>query len=207
MSDSTSESGNTSPSLLDRARGRDAHAWSRIVHLYSPLVFHWCRQSGFDSHDAADLMQDVFHAVSRNLDEFDREKTGAFRAWLWTITRNKIRDLARRPVAVAEGGSSALERWREIPDGEPVPDESSPSGERRVSLLVRSLDLIRNDFQPLTWQAFEGVILQQRPAAEVAKALGISLGSVYQARARILRRLREELGEWDDLVDFTLSRS
>lgn len=175
--------------------------------MYSPLVFHWCRQSGFDSHDAADLMQDVFHAVSRNLDEFDREKTGAFRAWLWTITRNKIRDLARRPVAVAEGGSSALERWREIPDGEPVPDESSPSGERRVSLLVRSLDLIRNDFQPLTWQAFEGVILQQRPAAEVAKALGISLGSVYQARARILRRLREELGEWDDLVDFTLSRS
>ncbi|MFO0937184.1 MAG: sigma-70 family RNA polymerase sigma factor [Gemmataceae bacterium] len=194
----------TSPSLLDRARNHDSVAWSRIVNLYSPLVFHWCRQSGFDSHDAADLMQEVFHAVSRSLVQFDRVKAGAFRAWLWTITRNKIRDLARKSIPVAEGGSHALTRMREIPDAEPLPDDNSLSGERKASLLIRALELVRNDFQPVTWKAFEAVIIQQRPAAEVAKSLNISLGAVYQARARVLRRLRDELGEFDDLVDFSL---
>ena len=43
------------------------------------------------------------------LDRFDRKQAGAFRAWLWTITRNKIRDFARslQNSPEAAGGSSS----------------------------------------------------------------------------------------------------
>src|SRR5262245_45750855 len=119
----------TSPSLLDRARGNDADAWRRLVELYSPLVYHWCRRSGFTSHDAADVLQDVFQSVFRALPNFQRGKSGAFRAWLWTITRNKIRNAVRKKVPDAAGGSTAQVLWGNIPDEEPEPGDGSLTGE------------------------------------------------------------------------------
>ncbi|CAN5545346.1 hypothetical protein BH11PLA2_BH11PLA2_25280 [soil metagenome] len=148
-----------------------------------------------DSHTGADLMQEVFLAVHRSLDRFERVKPGAFRGWLWTITRNKIRDHARQAVPNAEGGSAAADRWNSLPDAEPEPNENSVTGEHQQSLLLRALDIIHGDFNAQTWAAFEAVILRQRPAAEVAAELGLSTGAVYQARARVLHRLREELGD------------
>ena len=44
----------TSLGLLARARANDAAAWGRLVALYAPLVFHWCRRWGLQEEDAAD---------------------------------------------------------------------------------------------------------------------------------------------------------
>jgi RNA polymerase sigma-70 factor (ECF subfamily) len=49
------------------------------------------------------------------------------------------------------------------------------------------------DFQPATWQAFWQCAVNDRPAAEVAAELGLTVAAVYAARSRILRRLREDL--------------
>ena len=47
----------TSPSLLLRVQGNDQDAWTRLVNLYAPLVYHWCRRAGLDGlhaiHQAA----------------------------------------------------------------------------------------------------------------------------------------------------------
>lgn len=196
MNDST-QSKVTSASLLSRARSSDAAAWEKLVQLYSPLVYHWCRQLGVRSHDAADIMQDVFQSVFLSLKDFDRAKTGAFRAWLWTITRNKIRNRLRRAPPDAEGGSHAQERWKNlpVPEQEPETCDSSTTGETRYSLLYRALGLIRGDFKETTWKAFERMVVDQQPASEVAKELGISTDAAYKARDRVLRRLNEELGD------------
>lgn len=194
MSDS-SPSEITSPSLLSRARGSDVLAWEQLVKLYSPLVYFWCRQSGIASHDAADIMQEVFQSVFRSLKDFDRAKNGAFRAWLWTITRNKIRNTFRRVALVGEGGSQAQERWMNLPEQEPELSDSSNLAETKQSLLHRALEIVRVDFKATTWQAFELMVINQRPASEVAKDLGLSIGAVYKARDRVLRRLNEELGD------------
>ncbi len=183
--------------MLGRARQQDSDAWRKLVQLYSPLVFHWCRQSGFDSHTSADLLQETFLAVHKALDRFEREQAGSFRGWLWTIARNKMRDAARKSPPVASGGSSAQAQWQDL--AEPEPDEQSVSGERKHSLMHRAFDLIRVDFNDATWAAFQGVMIEGKPAREVAAELGLSTGAVYQARARVLSRLREELG---DAVEF-----
>ena len=55
------------------------------------------------------------------------------------------------------------------------------------------MELIRAEFKESTWQAFYRTAVDARPAAEVAEELGISLRAVYQAKYRVMRRIRREL--------------
>ena len=57
---------------------------------------------------------------------------------------------------------------------------------------TRLLELIRPQFQPTTWQAFQGIMLQGERPAGVAARLGISVNAVLLAKSRVLRRLRLE---------------
>lgn len=190
-------SGGTSLSLLDRVRAADPQAWQRLVHVYSPLIFSWCRRTGLGPDDAADVMQDVWQSVSGAIGRFRRaDGAGTFRGWIWTITRNKLRDhfRAHTDEAAAEGGSTACARLREVPDGEPEDSADDPSG-GTGGLLRRAVELIRGDFAEGTFQAFWLTAVDGRSAAEAAAALGTTVDAVYQAKSRVLRRLREELGE------------
>ena len=53
--------------------------------------------------------------------------------------------------------------------------------------------MMRADFQPATWQACWENVVAGRPAADVARELGITADAVYAATYRVLRRLRQEL--------------
>src|SRR5437016_9503517 len=98
----SSESGSssafrTSPSLLLRVQADDQAAWTRLVDLYAPLVYHWCRRAQLGPEDTADIFQETFRSVAKNIHDFRRDRAGdTFRGWLRTITQNKIRDHFRR---------------------------------------------------------------------------------------------------------------
>ncbi|MCI0700117.1 MAG: sigma-70 family RNA polymerase sigma factor [Planctomycetia bacterium] len=183
----------TSVSLLDRVRANEAEAWQRFVRVYSPLVYSWAKRCGLQNQDAADVLQEVFHAVSRGIGRFRREEAaGSFRAWLWTITRNKVRDHFRGGGATPVGGTDMQQRLQEIPENEP--ESWSRDGEcSRAGLVRRAAELIRGDFEPHTWQAFWRLAVENHSARDIATELGMTVDAVYQAKARVLRRLREEL--------------
>lgn len=189
-------------SLLDRARLRDQQAWSDLVDLYSPLMVAWCRRMQVTPEATADCIQEVFAAVSRSLDTFHPTgKAGAFRSWLWMITRNKLRDAARRDArhAAPIGGSTALTRLHTIADqhGLPIPDEE-PSLQADLQQLTRAaLKQIEATIQPQTWQAFWRCVIDGQTTATVSRELSMSPASVRQARCRVLSRLREQLGDTD----------
>src|SRR5262245_18916153 len=149
---SSSSDGGTSLSLLERARARDDEAWRRLVQVYSPLVFFWARRAGLNDSSAADLVQNVWCAVTTALTRFHRDgESGTFRGWLWTITRNKVRDHFREQQLSPEvaGGSEARQVLENVPEDEPT-DET---GNEDHGLLHRSLDLIRPEFEERTWRA------------------------------------------------------
>ena len=52
---------------------------------------------------------------------------------------------------------------------------------------------MQTDFEPKTWKACWAMVVEDRPAAQVAEELGISVGTVYAAKCRVLARLRQEL--------------
>jgi RNA polymerase sigma-70 factor, ECF subfamily len=190
----------TSSSLIRRAQQHDPDAWQRLVDLYGPLVFYWCRRKGqLSSAEASDVFQEVFVAVNGALPRFALgEARQTFRGWLWTITRNKIRDHYRRwknePRAV--GGTDAGRRLAEIPETWDVASADPADRAEMGSLFQRALDLVRDQFAERTWQAFWQSAVEGRPTAEIARELGLSENSVRQAKSRVLRRLRQELGDW-----------
>ncbi len=166
----------TSRSLLARLHANDPLAWERLVALYAPLVWSWCRKMHLAAQDLADVMQEVFKAVAVHHQSFHKNQPGdTFRGWLRTITRNKVRDhfrrLQREPHAA--GGTDAHDR----------------------RLFERALGLIQNEFEERSWRAFWGVVVDGRSPQEVATELGMSPGAVRVAKCRVLHRLRQELGD------------
>ena len=186
----------TSITLLERVKSQEQDAWASLVHLYAPLVYRLCRVAGIPTNDASDVVQEVFRAVSRNIDKFQRDRPGySFRAWLLTISKNKIRDhfrqMAKRPAAV--GGTDMQAIVQQVPE---LTWESSPDGSNFDSdsdLMRRAIQLVRNDFAESTWQAFWCVTIDGRSTDVVAEQVGMSKWSVYQAKSRVLARIRNEL--------------
>lgn len=185
--------GSTSSTLIEKVRLHDQEAWRRLVRLYGPLVDFWISCSGLQFADAQDVFQEVFRAVAQGIDGFAKEQpTDSFRAWLRTITHNKLTDRyrQRRPKA-AVGGSEAHERLQAIPQPQ---DTNSPSEAAAVrQLRLRALELIRGEFEDRTWQMFWAVVFDGKTPDEVARTFGVGPAAVRQAKSRVLRRLREEL--------------
>jgi RNA polymerase sigma-70 factor, ECF subfamily len=114
----SSNSASVSSTLLDQLHAGRPEAWERLVRLYGPVVHRWCRRSGLNADDAADVLQEVLSAVVLHLPDFHRDgPQDSFSGWLAAITRNKVRDHYRRRHGRAEarGGSTAVRRLSEIP--------------------------------------------------------------------------------------------
>jgi RNA polymerase sigma-70 factor (ECF subfamily) len=190
-----------SSSLLVRVRNHDAEAWRRLVSIYSPLVYRWCRRSHLKPDEAMDVVQEVFRAVLIAIGQFRRDRQGdTFQGWLRTVTRNKTRDFfrsaARRPAAL--GGTDAQRRLEEIADDSDEDAAGSVSDDKR-EVLVHALEQVRAEFEEKTWKACWQTAVEGETPRDVAKALAMTLGAVYKAKSRVLARLRIEL---DGLVDF-----
>lgn len=192
-------SSSTSPSLLQRVKSDDTEAWHQLVKLYGPLVYHWCRSSGLKGEDAADIVQEVFCAVVPGIEGFrGGGQRGRFRAWLRTITHNKIHDLFRHKQRQPEarGGTVAQRQFMDVP--QPAePTELTDPPEAEDSLWRRAVELVRAEFEDSTWQAFWRVAVDGQPPAAVAEELSTTVHAVYQAKYRVLRRVRQELDDLD----------
>jgi RNA polymerase sigma-70 factor, ECF subfamily len=186
----------TSLSLLQRARARDQQAWQHLFGLYRPLVLYWCARRGVRHENADDVAQEVFRAAAAGLEGFRRDRPGdTFRGWLRGITHNKVllHFRGRRREVPAAGGSDALGRLENVSD--PLTTEADDPPEQLSGLYRRALDLVRGEFAERTWQMFWQTVIDGRTTAAVAAELGVSDATVRQARSRILRRLKEEVGD------------
>jgi len=186
--------GSTSLSLLEGLKVQDREGWRRLVHLYGPLVYGWCRRKGLPPSDAEDLVQEVFLTVVKRVVDFRRDRAGdTFRGWLRTITRHKLGDWFRRrhtelsSVAFDLQGHPLWQRSVEFDD--------DADSEDTVALYHRALELIRSEFNQDSWHAFWRIVVENKDPAEVATELRTTRNAVYLAKSRVLRRLREALGD------------
>lgn len=191
-------SGTISSSLLVGVRSFRADAWRRLLHIYGPLVFHWCTKAGVPAHDAEDLGQEVFRAVATRIDGFERAgPRDTFGGWLRTITRHKVADHWRkksRQPDVVSGEAIGLEN-QPAADGEPSilsPRQDETTEQVQGFVYQRALSLIRSEFRESSWKAFWATAVEGRATADVAADLNMTAMAVRKAKSRVLRRLREE---------------
>jgi RNA polymerase sigma-70 factor (ECF subfamily) len=181
----------TRQSLLLRAQAGEADAWEDLAGLYRPLILGWLGRHGVPAGDLEDLGQDVLLSVVKRLPAFRHSgRRGAFRSWLRTIVCSRTADYWRAagPAARARGGGAAL---REVADpGGGLDRQWDEEHDRYV--LHCLLDLVEEEFEPLTLKAFRRLALDGAGGAEAARELGLSVAAVYVAKSRVLRRVRQE---------------
>jgi RNA polymerase sigma-70 factor, ECF subfamily len=187
----------TSLSLLQKARDNDPGAWRRLVHLYRPLVVFWLTRGGLRPEDADDVAQEVFQAAYRGLAGFRRDRPGdTFRGWLRGIARNLVLLHHRKANkhAPAAGGSDAFALLQQV--ASPTDDAEDPP-EEIGNLYRRALEMVRDEFEERTWRAFWMTVVEGKAPVDVAPELGVSAAAVRQSKSRVLRRLKEEVGDLD----------
>lgn len=189
------DSQRTSETLLLRIRAGEPAAWGRLVHLYGPLVRYWAGRAGAAAGDAEDVAQEVFAALASGAARYTGGGGGTFRGWLRGVTRFKaidhLRAAGRHPAGA--GGSSALERIEAAPDPAGGPDDDPP--EAVSALYRRALDLIRSEFEDRTWEMFARAAVDGHPVDLIARDMGATEAAVRKAKSRVLRRLKEEVGD------------
>ena len=158
----------------------------RFVH---PLLFHWSKKLGLHESDSADLVQDVFLILWRKLPEFEYDSGKSFHAWLKAIFLNRYRSRMWQRGA-ANGNSSNLSSADvSVAD---FSDQLADEDDTRY-LIRRAFRLIETEFSALQQQVFREYVLEEVSPEEVAKRHGISSGTVYGIKSKILSRLRQEL--------------
>ncbi len=184
----------TRQSLLIRAQAGDEASWKDLADLYRPFLTNWLRHQSFPERDRDDLTQEILVSVVKSLPSFRHPgHPGAFRSWLRTIAANRLSDYwrSRNSRAPATGGSSVDEILQEVTD----PDSALNRhwDEEHDRYVLRCLfDLVEQEFEPKTFQAFRRLTLDDASGAEVAAELGMTVAAVYVAKSRVLQRIREE---------------
>lgn len=183
----------TSESLLFRLKSpENAEAWSRFADLYTPLIFYWARKNGLGPHDAADLVQEVMTLVFQKIPEFQYDSRRSFRGWLRKVTLNKHRErLRKKSLTIEEVGQSELVNLPQNGHADAATqtwDQDYPK-----QLVSTAIDLMRREFAPKTWVALREFVTSDRGAAEIAKEHGVSAWTIYAAKSRLMKRLRQDL--------------
>jgi RNA polymerase sigma-70 factor (ECF subfamily) len=183
--------------LLLRLRDRaDSLSWREFHDRYGQLLYRYARARGAGHADAEDVVQEVELALFKAMERFEYDaQRGRFRAYLraaviHTLSRRADRQ-NRQPPALdpndldyvsAESEASADARWEM---------------EWQQNRLRWAMRIVAAEFEGPTIRAFEQHVLAGRGVDEVAAELGMSASSVYQAKSRILKRLREHLSQVD----------
>jgi len=147
-----------------------------------------------DAETARDVAQETFVRAYVKLHSF--EGGAAFGTWLYAIAVNQVRGEMRKRSAQKRGDAASLDALRESADLDPV-DPSQDAGERAST--KEQCARLRVELERLDPEHREVVVLrefQDLSYEEIAKIVGVPVGTVrsrlFRAREELRERMREE---------------
>jgi RNA polymerase sigma factor (sigma-70 family) len=192
-----SQADSTHLTFLLRLRDRtDQVSWEEFHRRYGQLLYRYARSRGASHADAEDVVQEVEMYLFKAIGDFEYDaRKGRFRNYLRSAVVHALGRRATRQAAqpavldpqtldyvASEKEASADVRWER---------------EWQLHRLRWAMHCIVDEFEPATIRAFEMHVLAGRSVEDTAATLNLSKGSVYQARSRILRRLKDQLAALD----------
>lgn len=186
-----SESGITRE-ILERARAGDRSAFELIVRELSPRLYRLAHRMTFDRDEAADMTQEVWVRLYRNLDRYDPEQP--FLPWFWTVASNACLNFKARKRLKAVP-FSALDQDSED-GGVYEPAERSADGRTGTGRISRDEEIARALAElPADYRMVVALFyLEGQDVETIARTLGRPEGTVktwlYRARDLLRGRLK-----------------
>jgi len=188
----------TRTSLLLRVRSpANQEAWTEFVEIYAPVIHRLAVRRGLQPADADDLVQQVMISISRAIEKrpHDRERA-KFRTWLNRVAENAILNaLTRGKPDVGSGRTDFIELLTQ--HSAPPEDSALLRRECQEQVFRWAADRIRLEFNEETWEAFWATAVDGQACEQVAVRLEKNVGSIYAARSRVMRRLKEKVTEFE----------
>jgi RNA polymerase sigma factor (sigma-70 family) len=161
--------------LIKACLAGDQQAWNEFVTRYARLVYSIARRRGLDADAAADVFQEVFLIVHRQL--YSLQHHQALVAWLITITQRECRRLVQRshPTDPLDDTytdervdiSAQVQRWE----------------------MRQTIDRAMRELEPRCRELLTALFLEETPPdyIQLSQRLGIPMGSIGPIRARCLK--------------------
>ncbi len=196
----------TSITLLGKLRSADADpaAWQEFVRRYRSRIYSFCLGYSLQPDDAEDVTQTVLLKLVAKLREFHYDPSRSFRGWLQTVTRRVLCDfLTDQPPDQGTGDTAILRLLEKVEARDGLVRELEAEFDQE--LLEEALRRVRPLVPAQQWDAFRLTALEGQSGAEAAAQLGMRVATVYTAKSKVQKRVRQELrrleGDTDVIED------
>ncbi|MCW2943974.1 MAG: polymerase, sigma-24 subunit, subfamily [Actinoallomurus sp.] len=171
--------------LAQRAAEGDRDALNDLIRVIEPNVLRHCARFLPCRQDAEEACQDALVLVARNIGRF--EGRSRFSTWLHVVVANSARSTYRslKRRSIEQGG--------ELPHQRPDPRRTSVIAGSRVDILDAMEDLERR--KPDLIEALVLRDVSQLEYSEIAKQLGLPLGTVKSRIHEARKQVRQSLGD------------
>lgn len=170
--------------LMQVARHQDKQAFAALFRFYAPRLKSFLLKQGYAENECEDLVQETMINIWRKAGSFDPTKAGVS-TWIFTIARNLGIDRRRR-----DGRGAG---WRELETFE----EADPDPSAETVIITRQSEVrVRDALTRLPAEQAAVIrmsFFSENPQAEIAKVLGIPLGTVKSRVRLALQRLRQTM--------------
>lgn len=176
---------------------RDYHnrdAWGAFTERFRRPIISFARGMGLKTTDAEDVAQETLLAFAEayRKGQYDSSK-GRLSKFLFGIAYRQALKFRRGGAPGAGGGRLAQPEsgfWSEVPEADEARASNIWDTQWESSVLHDCLQQARGEFEPVTFRAFELVVREELEPTAAAAELGINVKSVYNAKHRVLKRIR-----------------
>lgn len=163
------------------ARDQDRNAFAQLFAYFAPRVKSFLMRTGLTDSVSEEVTQEVMLTLWRKAPYFDPSRAGAS-TWVFTIARNQRIDRFRRTRSQAT--DTQLDPSDEAPA--PLSGEDIAITEERDKEIRRALGTLSTEQATIVRLFF----FDEKPHAEIARELGIPLGTVKSRVRLAVNRLR-----------------
>jgi len=167
----------------------DPAAWSEFCAQYEEMIRAFARRQGMVGSDSDDIVQDVLMALTKAMPGFEYNPAkGKFRSYLKTVVVRAI--IRKRERYAGDARTQDLNEESRAAASDASLDTVWEE-EWRQQHLRRAMRQTEAEFNATDIGCFRAYVLEGAETEDVAKRFDVSPGQVYNAKHRILGRLRE----------------
>jgi RNA polymerase sigma-70 factor (ECF subfamily) len=163
----------------------DRTAFAALFGFYAPRIKGFLMRTGTGAELAEEIVQETMLSVWRKAGMFDASRASVA-TWIYTVARNLRIDRLRR-----ERGVSAEALYDVLKGDDPSQPDDLLEGDERDRNIRAAMKQLPGEQMAVVQLSF----FEDRPHADIARALGIPLGTVKSRLRLAMAKLRESLDD------------